>query len=213
MTFASFLNCLNRSSMIMTLWSLKTLMNRCGMDGGNPNSPGMTSEPPRENLPLNIVDRGALAPAAPARNRPWRVLRLLLVLLLLPVGGVIGLYFQPPGVRFIMTQLGLEPGGGTADPIAVPREKPRPTEPRTEPALQTVAGLGLLLPESRVLSPRLSAQATPASPNFGLKKATGSRPALFWRSSTTRQAFRPRSHPLKPRFQRARRSCNKRRIM
>jgi HlyD family secretion protein len=106
-----------------------------------------------KNLPLPVVDRGPLASIPPTATGSWRLLRFLPVLLLLPIGGVIGLYFQPPGVRFVMSKLGLEPGGGTSNPIAVPRSPvAQQQQPEGRSGVQTVAGLGLLLPESRVLT-------------------------------------------------------------
>lgn len=64
-------------------------------------------------------------------------------------GGVIGLYFQPPGVRKVMEWLNLAPGGGTSNPIAVPAP---PRQPAAKPQPRPVLGLGKLLPEGEVMT-------------------------------------------------------------
>jgi HlyD family secretion protein len=106
-------------------------------------------------LPLGVVDRAA---AGEIETRPshvrraFRIARFVpLIMLLMLTGGVIGLYFQPPGVRFVMGLLKLDPGGGTSAPIAVPA--PRAGQPgATTPAAAIVAGLGKLLPEGDVVT-------------------------------------------------------------
>ncbi|WP_284179628.1 HlyD family efflux transporter periplasmic adaptor subunit [Rhabdaerophilum sp. SD176] len=113
--------------------------------------PADTARPPA-GLPLVVVERQLPAPVKKSRLRP--VLRALpavpLVMGLLMTGGVIGLYFQPPGVRKIMSWLQLAPGGGTSNPIAVPA----PSAPAdTAKALpRAVIGLGKLLPEGEVVT-------------------------------------------------------------
>ncbi len=56
----------------------------------------------------------------PSRLRAFfRIARFVpLVMLIMMTGGLIALYFQPPGIRIAMRVLGLEPGGGTSHPIA-----------------------------------------------------------------------------------------------
>jgi HlyD family secretion protein len=104
-----------------------------------------------KNLPLPVVDRGR----ASMGKRPWRALFRLagvvpLVMLILLTGAVVGLYFQPPGPRLVMGWLGLQPGGGTRDPIAVPATGARPLA-IAPAALPVVVGLGRVQPEGEVL--------------------------------------------------------------
>lgn len=113
---------------------------------------GSPVEDGRSNLPMVVVRREPPAVAAapsPAR-RALRRLRLVpLVMALVMLGGFIGLYFQPPGLRLLMRTLNLEPGGGTSTPIAVPRPQPPPAAPAPP---RFVAGLGRLLPEGEVVT-------------------------------------------------------------
>lgn len=102
-------------------------------------------------LPLPVVDRAR--PTEP--RRPWRSLIRVagivpVVMGLMLTGAVVGLYFQPPGPRVIMGWLGLQPGGGTSDPIAVPVTSPR--APLAQPVQRpVVVGLGRVQPEGEVL--------------------------------------------------------------
>ncbi len=109
----------------------------------------------KPELPMVIVPRGT--PAAIA-NRPGRIRRVFnvvrfvpLIMALIMTGGVIGLYFQPPGMQKMMGWLNLRPGDGTTTPIAVPA--PRPPSPADAPAAAPlVVGLGKLLPEGEVVT-------------------------------------------------------------
>lgn len=110
--------------------------------------------PLAEVLPLVVVSR---KPGGPPTPRRWRGLlrrtRFAVVLLLLPIGGVVGLYFQPPGLQLLFRTLGLKPGAGTSTPIAVPAPTQRMA---TTPTLPTsVVALGKILPEGelRVIAP------------------------------------------------------------
>ncbi len=92
---------------------------------------------------------------------------------LLLTGGVIGLYFQPPGVRKVMGWLALSPGGGTSNPIAIPAPPRNPDAGK--PAPRAVLGLGKLMPEGEVITiARLMALAMPGWPACWSMKATGS---------------------------------------
>lgn len=106
--------------------------------------------PPDAGLPLEI-DK------TPPRQGGFRLFAFLrrirflpLFLLVLPVVGVIALYYQPPGLRMLMSVLGLEPGGGTSSPIAVPVERDGEKEEPAPPL--SVVGLGKLLPDGDVTS-------------------------------------------------------------
>ena len=73
--------------------------------------PARPRPPAGDDLPLQVVARGA-APPAPA-SRLWPFLRVArfvpAIMLLVATGGFIGLYFQPPGLR--LTQM---PSGAVA---------------------------------------------------------------------------------------------------
>ena len=116
------------------------------------------------SLPLVVVSRGEEGDSrAPSRlMRIFRVVRFVpLVWLLVATGGIVGLYFQPPGLQKMMAILGLQPGGGTNSPIAVPVQK-QPVPSATAPAQRIVVGLGKLLPEGDV---------TTIAPPFGANDA------------------------------------------
>ena len=108
----------------------------------------------RPPLPLVVLDRTpVVAPQRPP-GRLRRTLRALrfapLVWLIFATGAFVGLYVQPPGLQKVMALLGLEPGGGTHHPIAVPVE--RPPLRSAAPAPRIVAALGRLTPESDVVT-------------------------------------------------------------
>lgn len=106
------------------------------------------------DLPLVVVSRNL--PAAPARaSTPllralYRIRWLPLIPTLLLTGGVIALYFQPPGVRIAMRTLGLQPGGGTSSPIAVPAPKLADPKSNGGAAARQVVALAKLVPEGEL---------------------------------------------------------------
>lgn len=103
-------------------------------------------------------------PASPLIRVLKRVRYLPLLMLTAAVFGVIGLYFQPPGLQALMRLLNLAPGAGTSSPIAVPAPAPLPPGDSAKTPPDVVA-LGKLLPEGnvRVISPPFgSADATVA---------------------------------------------------
>lgn len=100
-----------------------------------------------EGLPLDIVDHDQ-APKPGRRLRlPSRLFLLPAMALLVFTGGVVGMYFQPPGLKAFFRLTELEPGAGSSNPIAVP---PAPVETVSAPPVETVAALGRLLPEGDV---------------------------------------------------------------
>jgi HlyD family secretion protein len=72
---------------------------------------------------------------------------------LVALGGVIGLYFQPPVLQKLMAILELQPGGGTTSPIAVAVQKANSHQIGVADlsTRQMVVGLGRLLPEGEVV--------------------------------------------------------------
>lgn len=86
---------------------------------------------------------GSYAPFVPA------------VLALVMLGGVIGLYFQPPGLRFLFRILDLTPGGGTTTPIAVAIDARSARKDATGLAgpkdTDVIVGLGKLIPTGDVV--------------------------------------------------------------
>lgn len=103
------------------------------------------------DLPLQVVDRHTgPAPRKSGILRRLRVLRFApLIPLFLVTGGVVGMYFQPPGLKFVMRTFGIEPGGGTTTPIAVPAPAAEPPAPLPPPS---VVGLGWLTPQGDVVT-------------------------------------------------------------
>lgn len=122
------------------------------------------------DLPLEVVTRTE-QPAPPAPPLWRRLLRGVKFLPAIPVllmtGALVGIYFQPPGLRKMMALLGIEPGGGTSSPIAVPAPKPpaaggsTPVAP-APPPVRSVTGLGKLIPDGDVIT---------VSPPFGASDA------------------------------------------
>ncbi len=108
-----------------------------------------------EDLPLEAVDRsieterGGTSTLGATLKR-YRIVPILMVCV--AFGGIVGLYFQPPGLQFAMRTLGLEPGAGTSNPIAVPLNQTAIAEidPSAIPGPNTVIGLGALLPDGDV---------------------------------------------------------------
>lgn len=95
---------------------------------------------------LPLLDNGKAKPGLAKAARLPRTKKLLLIPLvmgLIALGGVIGMYFQPPGLQFIFRVTGLEPGGGTDHPLAIA------SNPKAEPLAQqntSIKALGRLMP-------------------------------------------------------------------
>jgi HlyD family secretion protein len=89
----------------------------------------------------------------PPEQRRWFRKRYLLVLLI-PVfmftGAVIGMYYQPPGLQKFYALTGLQPGGGSDTPIALPPDIELPPK-MAETMLPTdVLGLARVMPRGDV---------------------------------------------------------------
>jgi HlyD family secretion protein len=104
------------------------------------------------DLPIDLGRAADDAGTRPAR-RSWFRPRYLLVLLI-PVfmftGAVVGMYYQPPALQRFYALTGLQPGGGTTHPIALPPSIIVPQE-MAETLLPTdVVGLARLVPRGNV---------------------------------------------------------------
>jgi HlyD family secretion protein len=112
------------------------------------------ADSPRPDLPLDLPLDPPLDPAQPQpTRRRWFRKRYLLVLLI-PVlmfsGAVIGLYYQPPGLQKFYELTGLQPGGGSKSPIALPPDIDLPPK-LAETMLPTdVVGLARVMPRGDV---------------------------------------------------------------
>lgn len=104
------------------------------------------------DLPLEVIHRDAAVPASPGGG--FRFKKQYLLVLLVPVfmfsGGVIGMYFQPPALQKFYALTGLQPGGGSATPIALPPEIELPPEMAKTMQVTDVVGLARLMPRGDV---------------------------------------------------------------
>jgi HlyD family secretion protein len=107
------------------------------------------TDPAKPDLPLDLN----LAPDRPRTPRRWFRKRYLLVLLV-PVfmftGAVIGMYFQPPGLQKFYALTGLQPGGGSDAPIALPPEIDLPPKMAETLLPSDVVGLARVIPRGDV---------------------------------------------------------------
>lgn len=100
-------------------------------------------------LPLDIgLTPGAAPPPRPRRRR-WLLL-LLLVPVLMFTGAVLGLYFQPPGLQKFYALTGLQPGGGSSAPIALPPDIDLPPRMAETMLPSDVLGLARILPRGDI---------------------------------------------------------------
>ena len=109
----------------------------------------MSQPPDPADLPLIVPKAETDGPRAPLR-RNKRYLLLLLIPALLFSGAVIGMYFQPPGLRKFYEVTGLVPGGGSSSPIALPPEIALPSEMAETMRPSDVVGLARLLPRGDI---------------------------------------------------------------
>jgi len=82
----------------------------------------MAQNPPQNDPAALPLDDPGLAPkekTVSGRRKRWPLYRIPLLWIMLFIGAVIGLYFQPPLVRTFFAVTGLEPGGGADDPFVV----------------------------------------------------------------------------------------------
>lgn len=104
---------------------------------------------PESDLPLNLN----LADGNSPRGRRWFRKQYLLVLLI-PVfmflGGVMGMYFQPVPIQKFYVLTGLQPGGGSDSPIALPPNVELPAQMAETMLPSDVVGLARLMPRGDV---------------------------------------------------------------
>jgi HlyD family secretion protein len=79
-----------------------------------------------------------------------RYLLILLIPVLMFLGAVIGMYYQPPGLQGFYALTGLQPGGGATSPIALPPEIEMPPHLAETLLPSDVVGLARLMPRGDV---------------------------------------------------------------
>jgi HlyD family secretion protein len=103
-----------------------------------------------DGLPLRQSGKAAGAGVPDTARQPkkgLRLWRLPLVMAVLFTGAVVGMYFQPPALRAFFGFTGLQPGGGTASPIAVPAPAKTGTPVAEVVQPKVVMALGRLIPQ------------------------------------------------------------------
>jgi HlyD family secretion protein len=107
------------------------------------------TQPAESDLPL-LVD----APSEDVSGRRSRFRKRYLLVLLIPVfvftGAVIGLYFQPPALQKFYALTGLQPGGGSGTPIALPPDIELPQDMVDTMLPTDVVGLARVMPQGDV---------------------------------------------------------------
>lgn len=113
-------------------------------------SPDRSQSP---DLPLtdNGIDTSAPERASPPLRRKPVMRLVILVLVSMFAGGVIGLYFQPPGLRAFFETTGLAPGAGTDTPISVALSKVKTQEEVAVISEGDIVALGRILPTGDVI--------------------------------------------------------------
>ena len=109
--------------------------------------------PEDRDLPLkdNGLPTGIAAENPKARGFS-RLFIIPLVMVTLFTGAVIGMYFQPPGLRIFFRATGLEPGAGTDTPIAVAIQQVADQERLAVVSEGDVVALGRIIPRGDVIS-------------------------------------------------------------
>lgn len=113
-----------------------------------PKNSDTSADLPLEDTGLTKADP-ANAPKAAGRSR---LLLIPLVMVTLFSGAVIGMYFQPPGLRVFFNATGLEPGAGTDTPIAVAMQQVATQEQVAVISEGDVVALGRIIPRGDVVN-------------------------------------------------------------
>lgn len=117
--------------------------------GGDMNDSNTSSQ----ELPL--VDNGISAKGLATPRRTTGRSRLFLIpgaLALLFIGGLLGLYFQPPGLQAVFRATGLTPGGGTDTPIAVAIQQIETAQEIAVVSEGDIVALGRIIPRGDVIT-------------------------------------------------------------
>ncbi len=115
----------------------------------------MTSENPDMPNGLPLAETGvsktnpAIAPKASGRSRLFLIPLFMATLF---TGAVIGMYFQPPGLKAFFSATGLQPGAGTSTPIAVAIQQVTTQEQVAVISEGDVVALGRIIPRGDVIS-------------------------------------------------------------
>jgi HlyD family secretion protein len=112
----------------------------------------MTSETTTD---LPLTDTGLAKPNATVPIHAVGRSRLFLIpffMATLFTGAVIGMYFQPPGLKAFFNATGLEPGAGTDTPIAVAMQQVTSQEQVAVISEGDVVALGRIIPRGDVIS-------------------------------------------------------------
>jgi HlyD family secretion protein len=114
----------------------------------------MSAETSNNDVPLPLTDNGMgktnLAAASKVTSKS-RLYLIPLFMLTLFTGAVIGMYFQPPGLRVFFNVTGLEPGAGATTPIAVAIQKVTSQEEIAVLSEGDVVALGRIIPRGDVI--------------------------------------------------------------
>ncbi|MFK5997333.1 MAG: HlyD family efflux transporter periplasmic adaptor subunit [Rhodobacterales bacterium] len=106
------------------------------------------------DVPLEVVHHDYDPDSATIKPRRFRFHKSYFLVLLLPVflftGGVIGMYFQPPALQKFYALTGLQPGGGSKSPIALPAQIELPPDMAETMQVTDVVGLARLMPRGDV---------------------------------------------------------------
>lgn len=109
------------------------------------------TDPADSDLPLEVIHR---APQSALARSRWQFRSRYLLILLIPAlmffGAVMGMYFQPFGLKAFYAVTGLQPGGGSSAPIALPPEIILPQEMVETMQVTDVVGLARLMPRDDV---------------------------------------------------------------
>lgn len=109
----------------------------------------MTPESPSD-LPLDLGLSERTATPRPRRFFSKRWLLVLLIPVFMFTGAVIGLYFQPPALQKFYALTGLQPGGGSDTPIALPPDIDLPPRMAETMLPSDVVGLARILPRGDI---------------------------------------------------------------
>lgn len=108
---------------------------------------------PAKNSPTDLpLEDTGLTKAQPHTNGRSRLLFVPLFLATLFTGAVIGMYFQPPGLRVFFNATGLEPGAGTDTPIAIAIQQVSTQAQIAVVSEGDVVALGRIIPRGDVIN-------------------------------------------------------------